>query len=105
EHHGRKCRAGGLNRVWARSQIRIEWPSLSKRGYRFRLRSSSYGGQAAHPGFLLRPDPLAHPGMANKSGASRACETPASFGQRDHSFRERLFRYGVPTHEEELAMK
>ncbi len=28
----------------------------------------------------LRADPLAHPGMTNKSGASRACETPASFG-------------------------
>jgi hypothetical protein len=23
---------------------------------------------------------LAHPGMTNKSAASRACETPASFG-------------------------
>ena len=28
----------------------------------------------------LRADPLAHPAMKNKSGASRACETPASFG-------------------------
>jgi len=28
----------------------------------------------------LRADPLVHPGMTNKSGASRACETPASFG-------------------------
>ena len=28
----------------------------------------------------LRADPLAHPGMTNKRGASRACETPASFG-------------------------
>ena len=26
------------------------------------------------------PTPSAHPVMTNKSGASRACETPASFG-------------------------
>jgi hypothetical protein len=32
----------------------------------------------------LRAVPLAHPGMTNKIGASRVCETPASFGQRDH---------------------
>src|SRR3954451_18063874 len=39
------------------------------------------------------------------TGASRACETPASFGRRDHSFRERLLRWDVPTQEEDLAMK
>src|SRR3954470_7820327 len=43
--------------------------------------------------------------MTNRSGASRACETPAPFGRRDHSFRERLLRWGVPTQEEEFAMK
>jgi len=28
----------------------------------------------------MNADPLTHPGMTNKSRASRACETPASFG-------------------------
>jgi hypothetical protein len=35
---------------------------------------------AKHHQAALSADPLAHPGMTNKSGASRACETPASFG-------------------------
>jgi uncharacterized protein YraI len=42
--------------------------------------------------------------MTNNSGASRACETPA-FLQLIPLLRERLFRCGVPIHEEELAMK
>src|SRR6202165_3124122 len=43
--------------------------------------------------------------MTNKSGASPAVETPCIFRLTRPLLRERLLRYGVPIHEEELAMK
>jgi hypothetical protein len=61
-----------------RQAVDYRWRGLSK--------ASSGGPMDCGPSCgaghraALRADPLAHPGMTNKSGASRACETPASFG-------------------------
>jgi hypothetical protein len=43
----------------------------------FTVQTTAYA--ACHQA-ALRAAPLAHPGMTNKIDASRACETPASFG-------------------------
>src|SRR5258706_6168 len=59
-------RRGTVSRTQRRAPINVQKRSL---GTRFRK---------LEPNRLF--DPLAHPGMTNKSGASRACETPAFFG-------------------------